>query len=138
METSGDIKRALRPLRWLWSWVEAALGAPVALWALARRRARLVYWGSKFQGPFALPIIGNALDVYSQDFTVVHTLVTNLLAKFQPLGRIYIGPLLSIVSSRPQDNEWILSDYKYLSKSFFYNKLLEPWLGTGLLLSSGK
>ncbi|KAK7870825.1 hypothetical protein R5R35_014414 [Gryllus longicercus] len=137
METSGDIKRALRPLRWLWSWVEAALGAPVALWALARRRARLVYWSSKIPGPFALPIIGNALDVYSQDFTVVHTLVTNLLAKFQPLGRIYIGPLLSIVSSRPQDNEWILSGYKYLSKSFFYNKLLEPWLGTGLLLSSG-
>ncbi|KAK7870816.1 hypothetical protein R5R35_014406 [Gryllus longicercus] len=137
MEISGGIERALRPLRWLWSWVEAALGAPVALWALARRRARLVYWGSKIPGPFALPIIGNALDVFSQDFTVVYTLAKNLMTKYQPFGRIYMGPLLCVVSSCPQDIEKFLSDYKYLSKSIFYNKLLEPWLGTGLLLSTG-
>ncbi|GLG98037.1 Cytochrome P450 4C1 [Gryllus bimaculatus] len=40
----------------------SALTLPLALWRWGRRRFHMIRLGAKFPGPFAMPIVGNALD----------------------------------------------------------------------------
>ncbi|KAK7869845.1 hypothetical protein R5R35_008062 [Gryllus longicercus] len=115
----------------------SALALPLALWRWGRRRFHMIRLGAKFPGPFAMPIVGNALDPGTIDITAIFNWGYDMLMKYTPLFRYYIGPYLIITSTHPKDNERILSGYKFLNKSHLYNKFLEPWLGDGLLLSHG-
>ncbi|XP_032042300.1 cytochrome P450 4V2 isoform X2 [Aythya fuligula] len=83
------------------------------------------------------PVLGNALllerkgegffkqlQKYAEDF------------RKQPLFKIWLGPLPITVLYHPDSVEVILSSSKHIEKSFLY-KFLHPWLGTGLLTSTG-
>uniref|UniRef100_A0A7M4EXQ3 Cytochrome P450 4V2-like n=1 Tax=Crocodylus porosus TaxID=8502 RepID=A0A7M4EXQ3_CROPO len=54
----------------------------------------------------------------------------------QPLLKLWVGPLPFVVCYHPDTVEVILSNSKNIEKSYPY-KFLHPWLGTGLLTSTG-
>ncbi|NXW20778.1 CP4V2 protein, partial [Circaetus pectoralis] len=83
------------------------------------------------------PLLGNALlleregegffkqlQVYAEEF------------RSWPLLKIWIGPLPVLILYHPDSVEVILSSSKHIEKSYLY-KFLQPWLGTGLLTSTG-
>ncbi|KAM4807534.1 cytochrome P450 4V2-like [Rhinophrynus dorsalis] len=85
-----------------------------------------------------LPFIGDALslkpnggDFFDQiiEFTELHR---NL-----PLFKIWIGPVPFVILYHAETVEHILSSSKHMDKSFAY-KFLHPWLGLGLLTSTGE
>ncbi|XP_054238799.1 cytochrome P450 4V2 [Indicator indicator] len=53
-----------------------------------------------------------------------------------PLIKLWVGPLPFIVLYHPDGVEAILNSSKHIEKSYLY-KFLHPWLGTGLLTSTG-
>ncbi|GLH09722.1 Cytochrome P450 6j1 [Gryllus bimaculatus] len=57
--------------------------------------------------------------------------------KYKPLYRAWIGPIAEIHLTLPEHVEVIMSTPKFLQKSHSY-KFLQPWLGEGLLTSTGK
>lgn len=50
--------------------------------------------------------------------------------------RVWIGPRLIVFLTDPRDVELILSSHVYIDKSPEY-RFFKPWLGNGLLISSG-
>lgn len=57
--------------------------------------------------------------------------------QFDNVVRLWAGPRLMVFLFHPDDVEVILSSQVYIDKSSEY-KFFEPWLGNGLLISTGK
>nr|XP_021411583.1 cytochrome P450 4V2 [Lonchura striata domestica] len=83
------------------------------------------------------PVVGNALllkrkaeeffkqiQFYSEEF------------RSWPLFKIWIGPVPVMFLYHPDSVEAILNNSKHIEKSYLY-EFLHPWLGTGLLTSTG-
>ncbi|NXE15798.1 CP4V2 protein, partial [Lophotis ruficrista] len=83
------------------------------------------------------PVLGNALlleregegffkqlQTYSEEF------------KSWPLFKLWLGPLPLLILCHADSVEVILTSSKHIEKSYLY-KFLQPWLGTGLLTSTG-
>ncbi|NWS94435.1 CP4V2 protein, partial [Mionectes macconnelli] len=66
----------------------------------------------------------NQLKFYSEEF------------RSWPLFKLWIGPLPVMVLYHPDSVEVILNSSKHIEKSYLYD-FLHPWLGTGLLTSTG-
>lgn len=63
--------------------------------------------------------------------------LTILMKKYGNVIRIHIGPNnLYLIVSDPEIIEFFMSSPKYLTKMEDYN-LLQPWIGNGLLTSTG-
>nr|XP_014350522.1 PREDICTED: cytochrome P450 4V2 isoform X2 [Latimeria chalumnae] len=84
------------------------------------------------------PIVGNALlfkpgggDFFDQmiEYTTVF--------RNEPLMKLWLGPVPFVVLFHAETVEVILSSSKHMDKSYAY-KFLHPWLGTGLLTSTGE
>nr|XP_053629682.1 LOW QUALITY PROTEIN: cytochrome P450 4C1-like [Cherax quadricarinatus] len=60
----------------------------------------------------------------------------NNVCKLGEVTRLWIGPHPNILISGPRATEVMLSSSRHLDKSLDY-RFLHPWLGTGLLTSSG-
>ena len=56
---------------------------------------------------------------------------------YKEIIKLWIGPKLMVFLADPRDIELILSSQVYLDKSPEY-RFFKPWLGNGLLISSGK
>lgn len=56
--------------------------------------------------------------------------------EFDQIIRLWLGPKLMVFLMDPRDVEIILSSQVYIDKSSEY-RLFEPWLGNGLLISTG-
>ncbi|XP_078534213.1 cytochrome P450 4V2 isoform X1 [Lissotriton helveticus] len=83
------------------------------------------------------PLLGNSLLIKpnSGDFFLQIVEFTEEFRK-EPLMKIWIGPLPFIILFHAHNVETILSTSKHMDKSVLY-KFLHPWLGTGLLTSTG-
>jgi cytochrome P450 family 4 len=57
--------------------------------------------------------------------------------KYGSTYHLWVGDRLAFFTTNPKDAEPVLSSQKHIEKNDLYNVLL-PWLGNGLLLSSGK
>ncbi|KAK7863476.1 hypothetical protein R5R35_010512 [Gryllus longicercus] len=114
--------------------VAAALLA-VALGALYTRRLRFRRAVDRLPGPAPLPLLGNALDLLVPRNRVMQVL-EDRYQKYKPLYRAWIGPIAEIHLTLPEHVEVIMSTPKFLQKSHAY-KFLHPWLGEGLLTSTG-
>ncbi|NWQ69319.1 CP4V2 protein, partial [Neopipo cinnamomea] len=66
----------------------------------------------------------NQLKFYSEEF------------RSWPLLKLWIGPLPVMILYHPDSVEVILNSSKHIEKSYLYD-FLHPWLGTGLLTSTG-
>ncbi|XP_061575056.1 cytochrome P450 4V2-like [Cololabis saira] len=86
----------------------------------------------------AYPIIGNALMFKTNAGDFFRQLV-DFTHQFRdaPMFKIWVGPAPFVVLFHAETVEKILSNTVHLDKSFAY-KFLHPWLGTGLLTSTGK
>ncbi|KAG8233347.1 hypothetical protein J437_LFUL010897 [Ladona fulva] len=87
-------------------------------------------------GPPSLPIVGNALEFLVSREKVVEVRNRHF-SSYSKIFKIWSfhHPLVKPVA--PEYVEAILHSSKNIEKSLFY-KLLHPWLGTGLLTSSGE
>nr|pir cytochrome P450 enzyme, CYP4C39 enzyme - green crab, common shore crab [Carcinus maenas]AAQ93010.1 cytochrome P450 CYP4C39 [Carcinus maenas] len=99
------------------------------------RRQQTVWLIEKLPGPRSLPILGNALDV-----NVAPRELFLKIMEFCEYGntvKIWLGMYPYCLVSEAKSAEVLLSSNKHLDKSRDYN-FLHPWLGTGLLTSTGK
>lgn len=83
------------------------------------------------------PIIGNALQLRSNGGEFFNQVV-EFTQKFasSPLFKIWIGTIPFVVLYSPETVEKILNNNIHMDKAYAYN-FLHPWLGTGLLTSTG-
>ncbi|XP_035274432.1 cytochrome P450 4V2 [Anguilla anguilla] len=83
------------------------------------------------------PLLGNALAFKSngRDFFCQLIEYTNAFRN-EPLMKIWIGPVPFLVLFHAETIEMVLNNPKHMDKAYAY-KFLHPWLGTGLLTSTG-
>ncbi|NXF87119.1 CP4V2 protein, partial [Eubucco bourcierii] len=125
----------------LGAWVITLLVAVVSLWSLPSFRNYCRQWWVMKPVPSVapcFPVLGNApflersgqgffkqLQHYSEEFRSL------------PLFKLWVGPLPFVILYHPDSVEAILTSSKHIEKSYLY-KFLHPWLGTGLLTSTGE
>ncbi|XP_026478999.1 cytochrome P450 4C1-like [Ctenocephalides felis] len=99
------------------------------------RRRKFIELVERLPGPKAKPLVGNTMD-----FRVPREEVFKVFAKRikenGPLFRVWAGPIPVVIIRKAEYLETIMSSSKYIDKSYGY-KFLHPWLGLGLLTSSG-
>ncbi|KAK7790567.1 hypothetical protein R5R35_002023 [Gryllus longicercus] len=110
-----------------------AAAAWLAEWR--RRRRRFVRLGDRLPGPRGLPLLGNALSFLGANEDVFQT-VYRMCFEDSAVVRLWIGPRLLVFLVDPRDVELVLGSNEHLDKSAEY-RFFEPWLGDGLLISSG-
>lgn len=99
------------------------------------RRFRLA---KEFTGPTAVPIFGNALIFKKRTPQEILSYFQKATDEYGSIYRIWMGSRLAFVVTDPKVCEIVFSNStKFLEKSSLYDFLV-PWLGTGLLLSSGQ
>ncbi|KFV82217.1 Cytochrome P450 4V2, partial [Struthio camelus australis] len=84
------------------------------------------------------PLLGNAL-LFEREGEGFFKQLQRYFKEFRniPLFKLWIGPLPVMILYDPDSVEVILSSSKHIEKSYLY-KFLQPWLGTGLLTSTGE
>ncbi|XP_011065179.1 PREDICTED: cytochrome P450 4C1-like isoform X3 [Acromyrmex echinatior] len=86
-------------------------------------------------GPLCYPIIGSLYVLFGSRETLWKRMIT-LSNRYYPIYKIW-GFFVPVISIRhPDDLETILSNPKYIKKTFMYN-IFKPWLGTSLVISEG-
>ncbi|XP_075973040.1 cytochrome P450 4g15 [Anticarsia gemmatalis] len=107
-----------------------------AYWRMSRRH--MYELAEKLNGPPGLPLLGNALEFTGGS----HDIFRNVIEKSIPYDKesvvkIWIGPRLLVFLYDPRDVELILSSHVHIDKADEYS-LFKPWLGDGLLISTGQ
>lgn len=103
------------------------------LWMQSRRYVKL---GNKIPGPKAYPFIGNANLLLGKTHNEILTKAIELSYVYGTVTRGWLGYHLVVFLTEPADIEIILNSYVHLNKSSEY-RFFKPWLGDGLLISSG-
>ncbi|XP_014250199.1 cytochrome P450 4c3 isoform X2 [Cimex lectularius] len=112
----------------------ATFGIVVYNW----KRRRMVYLIGKIPGLPSVPLIGNTIEInvdHDEMFTRISS-TRMLWGKSSGICKAWLGPYPYIFVSKASAAEAILSSSKHIEKSREYC-YLHPWLGTGLLTSSG-
>uniref|UniRef100_A0AAT9UTD0 Cytochrome P450 4G219 n=2 Tax=Maconellicoccus hirsutus TaxID=177089 RepID=A0AAT9UTD0_MACHI len=112
----------------------------ITLWYIYFRisRKRLYELMSKIDGPPGLPLVGNALEFIGDPHTTFKLLYERSFEfEFGKPLKIWIGPRVIVFLTDPRDIEVILGSHVHIDKSPDY-RLFEPWLGDGLLISTGE
>ncbi|XP_071441195.1 cytochrome P450 4C1-like [Hetaerina americana] len=88
-------------------------------------------------GPDTFPILGNALDFIIRPQNQYLNEIERITKAHHPLFRLWNGPFLCTVhTSSWKYAEKIFNNSVHIEKYMFY-EFLQPWLGTGLLTSTG-
>ncbi|XP_071954423.1 cytochrome P450 4C1-like [Antedon mediterranea] len=96
---------------------------------------RMVIIVNRIPGPPGLPLIGNAHQFKTEPHEF-YMQFKKYHEQFPSIYRLWIGPVPSVLLCSPESAEVILNSNKHTRKAHFYT-FLKPWLGDGLLLSSG-
>ncbi|XP_064005091.1 cytochrome P450 4V2 [Pogoniulus pusillus] len=139
MEVLQATARELQLLH-LGAWAITLLLTVVSLWSLPSFRNYCRQWWVMKPVPGVspcFPVLGNAplfdrsgqgffkqLQKHSEEFRSL------------PLLKLWVGPLPVVILYHPDSVEVILTSSKHIEKSYMY-RFLHPWLGTGLLTSTG-
>ncbi|XP_046450414.1 cytochrome P450 4C1-like isoform X3 [Daphnia pulex] len=91
---------------------------------------------NRIPGPKYLPLIGNALELAGGLDQLHDILQIKWVQKYGDIYRMFTGTHCYINISSPELMEAVLSSQKIIDKGASYDELV-PWLGQGLLLSSG-
>ncbi|KAG7329242.1 hypothetical protein KOW79_007416 [Hemibagrus wyckioides] len=85
----------------------------------------------------AFPFIGNALQFKANTGDFFNQIIEGTNEnRHRPLVKVWVGPIPFLVLFHAETIEAVLSNSKHLDKSYPY-RFLHPWLGTGLLTSTG-
>ncbi|XP_055373168.1 cytochrome P450 4e3-like [Condylostylus longicornis] len=90
----------------------------------------------KFPGPTPIPIIGNTHQLGLNPVAYLSSFLKFWHEYNHELFRVWVGRNPFIIVSDAKDIEFILSSNTLIDKANAY-KLLHPWLGQGLLTSTG-
>ncbi|KAI2474296.1 hypothetical protein C4B38_000364 [Diabrotica virgifera virgifera] len=90
----------------------------------------------KLPGPPKLPIFGNFFDLFYCDSVQLFNQFREWGQKYSPVYAFLVFGQPIVCISGAEEFEKIAAGSKHLSKGFSY-KLVEPWLGKGLLTNSG-
>ncbi|XP_017852670.1 cytochrome P450 4d2 isoform X1 [Drosophila busckii] len=88
-------------------------------------------------GPPALPLLGNVLMYRGLSGERIMDFVRYNCKRYGTIYRVWVLNQLAVFSTDPADIEVILSSPQHITKNNLYN-LLQSWLGTGLLMSTGR
>ncbi|RVE40836.1 hypothetical protein evm_014512 [Chilo suppressalis] len=102
-----------------------------------QKKSKLVRLGDKMPGPKALPIFGNALMVLGKSPSDIVKDSLEYAEKYGNVVRGWLGPKLIVFLNDPADAVPILNSHVHIDKSTEYD-FFKPWLGEGLLISTGK
>lgn len=101
-----------------------------------QQRSRLMKMGNKLPGPKTLPIIGNSHLILGKSNHQIMNLALHLSNIYGNVARGWLGNNLVVFLTHPNDIEKILNSNVHIQKSDEY-RFFKPWLGEGLLISSG-
>ncbi|XP_046744960.1 cytochrome P450 4c3 [Diprion similis] len=104
-----------------------------------RSRRRMVKLIEKIPGPLALPLLGNVIEL-NVDHDELFQRLMGMRLFWGPndgINKAWLGTTPYVFLSKASSVEPILGSSRHLGKSRDY-RFLHPWLGTGLLTSSGK
>ncbi|KAK9498583.1 hypothetical protein O3M35_003183 [Rhynocoris fuscipes] len=107
------------------------------LWKHFQDYRQFVAYGDKIPGPKRLPFVGNAMKIPKTRAGTLKIL-EHLVKRYGHISRLWLGNILVVSLSDADDCEVILRDPKHITKAVKLYYLLHPWLGTGLLTSSGE
>ncbi|XP_043472140.1 cytochrome P450 4C1-like isoform X1 [Leptopilina heterotoma] len=98
---------------------------------------RLVKLAVTLPGPFAYPLIGNAFNFACKPEELLERAVKIVkpYVNLTPI-RLWLGPMLCVIITKPRDLEIILNSPKANKKGFSY-QFLKPFIGEGLISGSG-
>nr|UPO37784.1 cytochrome P450 4g15 [Liriomyza trifolii] len=102
-------------------------------WRLSRHH--LYKLAKNIPGPKGYPIVGHLFDVVGPASSVFKTVMSKF-DQYENVTKIWIGPKLVVFLYDPRDVEILLSSQIYIDKASEY-KFFKPWLGDGLLISTG-
>lgn len=105
-------------------------------WYFHTYRERLAMC-AKLPGPKALPIIGHAGMFLLKSPPQILEVLTKIHKEYPRIACLMLGPHPEILISDPVYAEVILGSQKLIDKSAEYD-FIEQWLGTGLLIATGK
>nr|XP_036231701.1 uncharacterized protein LOC106622644 [Bactrocera oleae] len=91
----------------------------------------------RLPGPPALPVLGNAHQMGKTPSELLNQLFRWWQEADHHNYRVIIGPYRNMIVSDANDMEFILTSKSLIDKSDIYD-MLHPWLGTGLLTSTGR
>ncbi|CAH0721562.1 unnamed protein product, partial [Brenthis ino] len=109
------------------------------LWLLYRwqQQSRLHKLGNLLPGPLPVPLFGNALLALGKRPEELLTLALSYAEIYGTVVRGWLGSKLIIFLADPNDVEVILNSQVHIDKASEY-RFFKPWLGEGLLISSGE
>lgn len=109
------------------------------LWLLYRwqQQSKLHKLGNKLPGPLPIPVFGNALLALGKKPEELITMALEYADRYGTVVRGWLGTKLIIFLSDPDDVEVILNSHIHIDKASEY-RFFKPWLGEGLLISSGE
>ncbi|CAG9091028.1 unnamed protein product [Plutella xylostella] len=110
-----------------------------SLWMLYRwqQQSRYFRMGNKLPGPACVPIFGNALLLLGKSPDQLVKLGLEYADIYGTVIRGWIGSKLVIFLTDADDVEPILNSQVHIDKATEY-RFFKPWLGEGLLISSGE
>ncbi|XP_050722916.1 cytochrome P450 4C1-like isoform X2 [Eriocheir sinensis] len=98
------------------------------------KRRQKVWLLDQLPGPKGLPLLGCVLEVACDNVELFRRL--NSHCDMGGVVRVWYGPEVLVLLSSPRAAEVMLTSQKNIDKSNLY-QYLYPWLGTGLLTSTG-
>ncbi|XP_075972259.1 cytochrome P450 4g15-like isoform X2 [Anticarsia gemmatalis] len=109
------------------------------MWLFHRwqQQTRLYRMGNKIPGPDTVPFFGNALMAFFKKPDQFINIAWKFADKYGFVVRGWLGSKLVIFMANPEDVEVILNSHVHIDKASDY-RFFEPWLGEGLLISSGQ
>lgn len=99
-------------------------------------RRRLYELADKIDGPPGYPFFGNVNELIGSSHDVFEKVYSKSFT-FGSVVKAWAGPRLIVFLTDPRDIELILSSHVHIDKSPEY-QLFKPWLGDGLLISTGE
>lgn len=100
-------------------------------------QSRMMRMGKKLPGPAALPLVGNAHMIAGLTNHEIMNFALELGHMYGNVARAILGNSLVVFLTHPNDIEKILNSQVHIQKSDEY-RFFKPWLGDGLLVSSGE
>ncbi|XP_037933996.1 probable cytochrome P450 4d14 [Teleopsis dalmanni] len=101
-----------------------------------KRRKNKIFKNAGINGPKGLPLFGNVLSTINENTETIYNFNKLMRSEYGKIWRLWFFHHDGIFVQDPKFFESILSSQQVISKNNLYN-LLIPWLGDGLLLSTG-